>query len=129
MNVELLTRVRDQILSEPTSLDMSVFIAGGVRAERQHGWPPPRCGTMACIAGWAVILKRGVDRAFESDDVWTTARNDLEITSVQSTALFMSSMWPEPFNAQYKAAKKSKDARTLARITANRIDHFIREKE
>lgn len=44
MNVKLLRKVKKQILSHPSKLDMSTYIAG------------KGCGTTACIAGWACVL-------------------------------------------------------------------------
>ena len=56
-NVELLTRVRDLIETEPDKLDMGLW--GTIPTDVikfKNGFAKVSCGTTACIAGWAVQL-------------------------------------------------------------------------
>jgi hypothetical protein len=55
MNVKLLRRIQKHILAEPKRLDMGNFI---VRKSDGLGSLVrfPKCGTVGCIAGWAVTL-------------------------------------------------------------------------
>lgn len=64
---DLLTDVCQAILDEPKRLDMSNWIAVGKFAEfaEKRENMRPSCGTLACIAGWTVLLRRN-DRALES---------------------------------------------------------------
>ncbi len=52
LNVELLRRVQTAILEEPRKLNMNVWME---KVPGRHPNPPP-CGTVGCIAGWAVAL-------------------------------------------------------------------------
>src|SRR5258708_2938544 len=59
VNVELLKKVRDKIADEPRRLVMDLWGAKVVNltAENRPQFPPA-CGTVACLAGWAVLCAR-----------------------------------------------------------------------
>lgn len=61
VNVELLTKVRDKIASEPDTLDMDHWVnvaTEGLSDENDYflGADDLPCGTTACIAGWAILF-------------------------------------------------------------------------
>lgn len=56
-NVELLTKVRDLIKTEPAKLDMGLWGTMPTDVIKfKNGFAKVSCGTTACIAGWAVQL-------------------------------------------------------------------------
>lgn len=62
-NVQLLKKVREMILAEPRKLNMDVWL-DNFRPPNHAGMPPnhagmPPCGTIGCIAGWALIIHYG----------------------------------------------------------------------
>lgn len=122
MNTKELLKVKEQILSKPESLDMRSFF----------------CGTAACIAGhvclndgWrhsgcCLVIKRGVCAPGESErDVAEVARDILNINRHQEDRLFFLSAWPKDLSLRYW---KARTAKTRAKVTAERIDLFIKSK-
>lgn len=126
MNVRLLRRVKKAILDEPKRLDMGDWIytyEGGLSA--------PKCGTVACIAGWATLLAVGSIK-----DVKATAKElrrtqaiisqegmlALGIQSFDADRLFYVDKWPEPYRTAYGTARTAQER---ADVTAGRIDQFI----
>jgi hypothetical protein len=94
MNVPLLRKVKKHILAEPRRLEMNNW---AVNVDEEEA----PCGTQACIAGWAVILGKGltnnkkrekyIDRAntHYSMNFWhNTARKLLGLTQDQAYNLF-----------------------------------------
>lgn len=136
MNKQLLRRVRDHILAEPTRLDMNVMLKAV--DTKQNGAPP--CGTVGCIAGWTVVLEAGVKKLpgtaqeYFDLDVWGDAQEFLGLSNDEAGRLFQEPYvarysaasgrphWPLDFAAQYVAAKTPQKR---AKITAARIDRFI----
>ena len=111
MNVKLLRKVRDHIKKEPKRF--------------QYGWVwkgKAKCGTAACIGGWAFILGQNLDPKEVRDQYMSHALTDLpqiaqrllRITDQQANRLFVH--WPEQFNDD-----DPKDA-------VKRIDWFIKTK-
>jgi hypothetical protein len=66
---DLLSDVCDVVLAEPKRLQMVTWLEFAASARK---WLEPDeipvCGTVACVAGWAVILKRGRRRVEECPD-------------------------------------------------------------
>lgn len=116
MNKQLLLKVAALIKAEPRKLDMSVIIS---RDMRQLENPPP-CGTVGCIAGWAMRVsgKRTTDALLRSPEL-------LGIDYDQAQRLFFVENWPERFRIGYSAATTPK---ARARVTVTRIKHFIKTK-
>jgi hypothetical protein len=137
MNVKLLRKVQRHILAEPRRLNM------GYLAKHQEGPGAPACQTVGCIAGWASILgSRKVEwPADEEGDVlvegtnelWTLGRHKLRLTEGQTKRLFTEPGqednaagllgWPERLSQAYQ---KAKSAAARAKVTAKRIDLFIK---
>lgn len=122
MNTKELLKVKEQILSKPKSIDMRSFF----------------CGTAACIAGhvclndgWRhsggyLVIKRGVCAPGESErDVAEVAKNILKLDRHQEDRLFYLSDWPKALSQRYT---KALTAKTRAKVTAERIDLFIKSK-
>jgi len=134
MNKTLLRKVKKQILEEPKRLDMGFF---GMKVKPYSGGP--RCGTVGCIAGWAVMLNHpeviGARLSEKRLDEFNNliGRADVEgmkllkITTDQRDKLFYVANWPEPYRQQYSDAIDDRKAR--AEVTAKRIDYFIKTGE
>jgi hypothetical protein len=139
MNVKLLRKVKAYILAEPRRLDMDVV---GVIAQ---GGDAPPCGTVGCIAGWAGLLALTVvpknPEARVDRMSWIRGQDALHLTDAQANRLFRepskagdevynmgvaySASWPARFARRYVRASRPA---TRAKITAERIDHFIKTK-
>jgi len=121
VDVKLLRKVKKMILAQPKRFDMDSF---GRRVPAEEGGP--RCGTVACIAGWAVILKKKVPRNPHAE-MPPIGREDgmeaLDIDYDQAARLFYDEEWPEQFRDY--VADGSKES---ACIAARRIEHFIKTK-
>lgn len=130
MNVELLERVKAHILEDPRRLDMELWIQ-----DKMYGPDSPPCGTVGCIAGWAVELTEGGAAHFRSSYITEEARKLLDLTFQQSGTLFHTDSWPEEFRDAYAATYKNygwmaPDYRLKqAQVTAARIDHLIQTGE
>jgi hypothetical protein len=71
VNVELLKKIKEHILEEPRRLHMDNFVC---RVPVDSPKNPP-CGTVACIAGWAVILSRPEDSL---ESIWEDIHGNWE---------------------------------------------------
>lgn len=125
MNVELLKKIKIQILKEPLQFDMGKWftLAPGI----------PNCGTAACIAGWAVALHEGItpEAARQSKHAHAAffisgARKALDISTSMSDRIFFDGYWPEPFCARHQKARSPQER---AQVAADYIDHLIAEYE
>lgn len=121
--------VVDDILAEPSQFVMGSFFTrqpefgggSGIRKKYRIG----KCGTAACIAGWAVTHARacspedgrrlGVDEA-------SIARHWFMLTIEQSQRLFFTSGWPLRYQNRYHQAKNPEQR---AKVAAARIRYFI----
>lgn len=130
-NVKLLRKIQKHILKEPRRFFMDWYIArksqlredtfASDNGTRQEFAP---CGTAACIAGWACLLSGN-----EALDFHRTALHVLNIRDSEpfrAHVLFDVNGWAQPFQSQYKKAKKP-EAR--AEIAASRIEYFIKTGE
>ncbi len=114
MNIELLEKVKRQILCEPSQFNMMFFECYGVR----------------CILSWAVELS-DLDElyidTFQIKHVMTKASYVLDIDIEQCHRLGYVERWPEEFRYAYKNVDGQSDVmqRLRAKIAAERIDHFI----
>lgn len=139
INVKLLRRVKALILEEPRRLDMGTWAHPADKRVQVEADRPP-CGTVACIAGWAVIddfVKvngRMPDRD-EIEEIYETAdRKAAELLSLrqdQADRLFDTPTgggfdeWPEDLAEAYVNATSPKER---ARVAAKRIERFIKTK-
>ncbi len=124
MNIKLLKTVRDAILANPRQFRMETFFSFYDSA----GNPAPKCGTAACIAGWAIAIHDGTKLSVAADDAWNehdNAKKHLGLTQKQADILFYYEEWPHPFWERYEAAE---NVRAAAKAAADRIDLFIKTK-
>ena len=125
MNVKLLRKVKKQILEEPRSFQMSDVVTrlkpGKVYSDYGLDYKAPKCGTIACIAGWTNLLASAeyLNSTIEAETL-------LGISPTESANLFLASQWPERYQEQWESAKTPK---ARARVAANRIEYFIRTGE
>lgn len=120
MNTTLLTQIRDHILEEPKRVTMEDWLQ---RIPKE--WVTdrdPACGTIGCIAGWAVVL--GLPRRKYVYNVSTTARGVLELSVEEARWLFYVGGWPN----QFRESLHTLSPRTpeYAAVVAKRIDYFIK---
>ena len=124
--VKLLRRVRDHILADPRRYDQSTFIrtrSGSYRTYANTDWPA--CGTAACIAGWTVILGKGVDgNALYRMDVPGAAKRLLHLTVRQRLDLFHTTFGNKGHWSNLWCHAHSKDSK--AKVAARRINYMIR---
>ena len=110
MNIELLLKVKEQILKDPERYNQDIY---------GHG----SCSSAHCIAGWAIVLgkKKWPDQIAH---VWNLAHKVLSLRGRQDSKLFsVGGDWPKKFASAYLKAKTPKGR---ARVAARRIDHFIK---
>lgn len=131
MNVKLLRKIQKHILAEPRRLDMQY-----IYTPRQARKAEPPCGTVCCIAGWAIYLKHK-GKVVPYDGIFLKSIKDetvmgapaaekiLSINKTQKDNLFFMWGWPEKFRKLYD---KAKTAKTRAKIASERIDLFIATK-
>lgn len=60
---ELCERVCEHIAAEPLTYNQATFLSCDVDEQRAVMGRPTDCGTMACRAGWMVVLTDGINRA------------------------------------------------------------------
>jgi hypothetical protein len=139
MNVELLLKVKETILTEPRKFimgDWAINIEGwrktrpgDVPLELPDAEYPP-CGTVACISGWATIISRyGGDpnKLFEERGVsnpWLEedGQEALDLSDREALRLFFESNWPTQFSDRWETARTQQER---AQVAADRIDFFI----
>lgn len=147
MNVKLLKRVRRHILAEPKRLCMATGLMlkkGNVGNTGIKITKMPSCGTVACIAGWAVLLSqetrkwkvRKIARTLTEkngrEKNWTSlsykAKTLLELTNTEAAELFEAgpfvSSWPYEWREKLEATYPG--TRAYARVVAAYITHFIK---
>jgi hypothetical protein len=137
VNVKLLRAVQRAILAEPSRLDMEVPLSTNPwDVERM-----PTCGTVGCIAGWALVLDKGgrtrkepkavadtiIKKAADPYLRWSQLRPKalkvLRLSPEQGQRLFQVENWPhELWEKHDDAGPQTKKA---AQVTAARIDRFI----
>jgi hypothetical protein len=96
MNVKLLRKVKRHILEEPKRFLMSTIDTHGAPGEETgYGGKFAKCGTAACICGWACALSGTAWREAR----FATAEKLLGITPNEAARLFEPGCWPEQFHA------------------------------
>lgn len=135
-----LRRVKRTILKHPQLLDMETWVNGKIRG----------CGTVACIAGhlaldqgWRVRMRRDdagyvsvevVPRSLPAplrDRMFSRALSEastlfLGVDHECADRLYFVGYWPTRFRERYRDAVVNDDR---ARVTADRIEHFIQTGE
>lgn len=149
MNIELLQRVRQHILDEPRRLNMGTWVStvgktvpafAGVYGRDEADLPP--CGTVACVAGWAVLLSRFNGKPeeyaafirerpslFPDGLTSSIGQEELGLSPSQMETLFYVGRWPERFRVAHEQAEENGDYQAMAQITADRIDYLIEEPD
>lgn len=128
LNVELLQRIKAHILEEPKRYFQQIY---GSRVAPENGGPA--CGTVACLAGWAVILSG--EELFQDYDGVSLVRGDVERRAYQLTGIpengavgspfATAAFWPAPFARQWYTAPSTE---AKARVAADYIDFIIATK-
>ena len=123
MNIELLQRVRDHILEDPRRLNMHEWIINVSKKHANtwnHRYPP--CGTIACIAGWTILLAYPEKKQEYISNPEQVAANILQIDDRQARELFYIGQWPVDYQKRYLGECTLKE---MAQAAAGRIDLFI----
>lgn len=116
MNTELLIKVEQKILEEPSRF----------RMRRWHDYQSG-CGTAHCIGGHAVALSGKVKEHTDSyedegdEAAWDLPTELLQLTDKQALRLFSITYWPPEFRLYYR----DDGSRESAEIAAGRIRRFI----
>jgi len=145
MNVKLLRRIQRVIKKRADQFDMNTWFNKDSTASH--------CGTTACLAGWALTLAgrkshqlasplkiarglcQGFNENFDSIGVIGGERNytiavkgatELGLDYNQAEKLFYINHWPAKFSVGYYRARDKNDNVEKARVTCERIDHFIK---
>lgn len=133
MNRKLLRQIMATILEEPRRLDMGQWLRrrSHCRDERDFfRWQRlsaiPKCGTVGCIAGWAINLTmpERVPEEFGPEWAANTAGAKLGLTAVQGARLFWVYKWPHDLTQALDATKPGTKEHAL--VVARRIRRFIR---
>src|SRR5258708_654867 len=111
MNIKLLRSIQKEI-NDTRYIDMDNYF---------------RCGSPCCIAGYALgeNYKDANSPTYEPDNIFKDAQKELGLTFTQATLLFLIGKWPDEF---YEAYDKAFDQGGRAKVTSERIDHFIKTK-
>lgn len=120
MNVELLNKIKQEILNEPESFQMAAYLKTPVKGNiKDYGleWQT-RCGTACCIAGHAISLSKET----QSNDETAQAVRLLSLNSDQARRLFFLSNWPYHLREKFLAAGSVSER---AKVAAERIDLMI----
>jgi hypothetical protein len=113
INVKLLRKVQKHILAEPKRVNMGTFIYRKKdEPDMCEKWPA--CGTVACIAGWAVTLSQKKEMNYNA--IPERARRLLGLDWEQANYLFYDRPCMVMATPQTAAH---------AQQTAKLIDHFI----
>jgi len=83
------------------------------------------CGTAGCIAGWCVLLEKGIKYEVSSS-FNEEAHALLGINADAAATLFYTCDWPRKMEVAYGAARTP---RKRAEIAAKRIEQFIKENK
>lgn len=134
MNTKLLREIQQTFKEEPKRLDMEGW------AHDSFGPEAPRCNTVGCIAGWAVLLKehkktetfQQARQRFYAEvkikprlNYCDRAQRLLKLERTQAYRLFYVNEWPDKFQRDYNRAETP---RGRAKATIARIAHFIKTK-
>ncbi len=135
MNKPLLRKVIAVIEAEPRRIRMESWYSSQLSKQEV-----PRCGTVGCIAGWALLLdarhkpesyaatmKRVKARNYESTYTYhEQAAKVVGLSVARSYRLFFTYGWPEHLFAAYHVAKTPAER---ACAVVRRIKHFMRTGE
>ena len=130
LNIKLLQRIKAHILEEPKRYEQATY---GAKLLPEEGGPA--CGTVACLAGWAVVLSG--KRLLDKDG---SCRIDVDTLAYKLTGLgpkgFMADKYYEKFGSVFGTGggwpkrfatrlEKAKTPKGRARVAADYIDFMI----
>ncbi len=140
LNVRLVRKIIRHILAEPLRYWQKWTIHTGTPGELIGGCCGQRfakCGTVACIGGWAYILSTTRPRLSQYGRGWRGERSRtlldkggkaLGLSDYHQSILFSGSPsydWPQPYARQYDAATTS---RARARVACRLLEKVIDTK-
>ena len=123
LNVRLLRRIQRHILAEPKRLDMRSWLIMYSKQQATENSSIPRCGTVACIAGWAVALTRKVIK--NDAYIQYMASKELGLGHEEDDNLFLPSTWPSPWRE--RLLRYQPGTKLYAEVVSRYIDFFIEE--
>ena len=147
MNKVLLRKIIRKIQRRPLTFSMSTWLE---KADKENEGTP--CGTVGCIAGWAVALspdvspevQKTLDRFHAKEFVHFSIDNQiaggqtrikreairlLGITHGQARRLFFDDQWPVEFHREYTYPAYNEAIKLKnAKVAIRRIRHFIKTK-
>lgn len=146
LNVYLLIKVKKHILDEPMRLRMDQWLMQDAPGTLKHTSMPgynepndyeiPKCGTVACITGWGILLNN-MEEIKQQDDPFAAfvARGRMIFgidPDIEPYDLFFVDQWPQPFFDDFIQAENNFEEfgplrvqQERANITGRVIDHFI----
>lgn len=137
LNVRLVRKIIRHILAEPLRYWQEWTIDTGTPGELIGDWRAHRgsggqrfakCGTAACIGGWAYILSTTRPRLKWSSTLLDKGGKALGLSDYHQSILFSSMPsydWPQPYARQYDAATTS---RARARVACRLLEKVIDTK-
>jgi hypothetical protein len=134
VNVENLLKVKALILEEPKRLNMGFFIVtGNSKKLLDYGPVVPKCGTVACLAGWGAVMaeldksprikKLRTAAAQISFSVTDIACEYFDISAESGDRLFYENRWPEDLLDELGDSEVG--TAEYAEVAASAIDRFI----
>ena len=127
--LKTLKEVKAKILATPEAFDMDTLCD----PSKWHTERNPECGTVACIAGWAVILhdKKKLVRGWGQD--WAHRAKEIlfgaeKAPHVSSDGLFYEGQpsWKASESMEYNELTDNNEFKEAAKIAAAVIDRFIK---
>ena len=118
-NKVLAKKIRDHILAEPLRLNMADYLnkkgeeeetLWGYEWDTGREYKYPKCGTAACIAGWAYLLS-GAKKLRLGQNIHTRARRLLGLTEKESHTLFTGNWYS---TEEYDSGSRRKRAQMAA---------------
>lgn len=133
MNIQLIRQIQRKIKEEPRCLNMVAWISQVGKGTETQALAPD-CGTIACLAGWAIILSGRLSEVWDltiidRDSMYFKLAGDLlGLTPEQSRQVFLLSGWPEAFKQEWSEADGPQDLDCLtkrAEVAYRRLDFLI----
>lgn len=125
MNIELLEKIKKQILEEPRQFIMTSFFVKNHPLDREK---IPNCGTAACIAGWALAISSNKNPKQCYDSITppialSTPSQAQTLLDIPNGNLFYVDGWPFEFQKEwYFICNKQERAKVAVRV----IDDYIK---
>ncbi len=130
INEPLLRKIQEEIRGNPSNFNMASYFGGALsEVDIRIGVLEHKCGTTACIAGWALALNPSVElqrvayclEDYDADDIEWKASNLLGMSQEQASRLFHTDQWPREFQSRYDKCSHDEECQ----VAIERIEHFI----